>query len=407
MTVTIDQILEETKKHKDIYRLQSLNRQIKECIKNQNSADERTIVSNLVNLQDKASKETLLTKSAAENNIAFAKALIQSRAQSDLQNRRGQTALFIAASMNHIELLYELIIATGGINKPDDIKRNTPLIEAVSNGHEDTALLLLEYGADFDPQNFNNESALLIASSKGQTKVVDALIKAGVDVHSNTYKKTPLSEALSNGHEETAELLIQAGAPINLHSTIFNDLIKTAPCRYEGIAKLLIDNINIGDFVKGASNPNLPFIRYLAKVVDLANNCGDTPPGDIELNKYQVAATTLDLSSPLNVAEKDTIDHIARPKISSPPIDAAKQNSQGLDNAIHEAFIANPLNPITEDLDGKNPSNNEAIACQRQNTTRPTSQASTNELSQSFTDQVTKQDAHDHDLEGMPVCVIS
>lgn len=63
------------------------------------------------------------------------------------------------------------------------IFKNPLLLFAINNMHEQLALLLIKYGADVSEENDWGESPLKIACDHNQTRVVEALIKAGANVN--------------------------------------------------------------------------------------------------------------------------------------------------------------------------------------------------------------------------------
>ena len=61
--------------------------------------------------------------------------------------------------------------------------------------------------------NNNQSSPLGMASADGHAAVIELLLAAGADVaHKDKWGDSPLSEAVSNSHEEAAGLLRAAGA---------------------------------------------------------------------------------------------------------------------------------------------------------------------------------------------------
>ena len=92
---------------------------------------------------------------------------------------------------------------------------NLPLYAAISNGNLECVRALIQYGADVnkvntDPEN-DRESLLMFSIGCGQKKIVKALIEAGADInHQNAKGETALIKAIVLGHEEGADILLDA-----------------------------------------------------------------------------------------------------------------------------------------------------------------------------------------------------
>jgi len=72
-------------------------------------------------------------------------------------------------------------------------------------------------GASIDSKNVYGETALLVAVSKGQDKIVESLLLHGADVNSiNKDKVTPLMYSATNGFRTMTALLDKKnGAGVN------------------------------------------------------------------------------------------------------------------------------------------------------------------------------------------------
>ncbi len=86
--------------------------------------------------------------------------------------------------------------------------------------YERIVLDLLETKKWYDIKDNHN----FLVAKVGNTKIVEALIKAGVDVNAvNNDGLTALWVAARNGHTETVEALIRAGADVNAVNAVNND----------------------------------------------------------------------------------------------------------------------------------------------------------------------------------------
>ena len=125
-------------------------------------------------------------------------------------DRGGNSALHFAARAGRKDVVGRLLDQGADPNLPNHQQR-TPLILAIENQHRETALLLLERGADT-----RIETPLIFAAKMGDKEVVAALLAKGADVNAPFGEqlggKTAMHEAAS---AEIAQLLFDAGADVN------------------------------------------------------------------------------------------------------------------------------------------------------------------------------------------------
>jgi ankyrin repeat protein len=94
--------------------------------------------------------------------------------------------------------------------------QTTRLLFAASRGDTATMELMLDQGFDANSADYDNRTALMVASMKGNTNVVKLLLEKYhtdpnlADVHGST----ALMEAVKNAREDTMELLLKYGAKL-------------------------------------------------------------------------------------------------------------------------------------------------------------------------------------------------
>jgi len=87
------------------------------------------------------------------------------------------------------------------------------LAHAVSEGHRDAALSLLESGFDVNAVLADGSTALLYAAYNGDAELVQQLLAKGANPNlANEYGAFPLSEAAMQGSAEVVRLLLEHGA---------------------------------------------------------------------------------------------------------------------------------------------------------------------------------------------------
>ncbi|KII95928.1 hypothetical protein PLICRDRAFT_97017, partial [Plicaturopsis crispa FD-325 SS-3] len=91
-----------------------------------------------------------------------------------------------------------------------------PLSLASQAGHADVVMLLLQYGATCMP-NSNGEYPMHLAAREGHADVCQLLLlQTGWDTPDRYHEWTPLVHAARYGHERCIEILLEAGARIDV-----------------------------------------------------------------------------------------------------------------------------------------------------------------------------------------------
>lgn len=127
--------------------------------------------------------ETALSMAVQEGHLTIVKYLISKGADITQTNDEGESLIHIAAAMGHLEMIEYLHALEINIDEKNALS-GTPLMKAIMNNHFRTALLLIQKGADVNFVDEKNDLSLLqLAVLKGNLAILDALIKAGADIH--------------------------------------------------------------------------------------------------------------------------------------------------------------------------------------------------------------------------------
>lgn len=204
------------------------------------------------------------------------------------RNRSGQTALMMAASAGHMEIVKLLLKRGADISIQDDLRDGNPrftayeyagrngntevvktlletspnvdatspggwtaLMRASLNGYTDTVKLLLGKGAWVNRKSDDlGATALMLASKTGHADIVKILLDKEADLNAkDKFGCTALQYALDNDYTDVAELLIKGN--IDPNATIFpgkTGLMFAVTKGYTNIVRLLLDK---GASVKG------------------------------------------------------------------------------------------------------------------------------------------------------------
>jgi ankyrin repeat protein len=134
--------------------------------------------------------------------------LISAGADLDLRDDRGHTVLSLVAAAENYQMFNLLLQAGASTEGLESIQ----LIQAATIGNLDRVQSLLSARVNLD---LDRGAAIGNAAAAGHTQVVDLLIRAGAHVNlSNHSGFTPIASAAHAGYLEIVRLLIEAGADI-------------------------------------------------------------------------------------------------------------------------------------------------------------------------------------------------
>ncbi|KAM5489480.1 hypothetical protein MaudMau93_003298 [Microsporum audouinii] len=175
---------------------------------------------------------TLQAAAMGSNNNELLTLLIESGADVNMPaGKRGcMTALQAAVRARNIEAVDILINAGAEVNaRPSDVEGKTALQTAASmDNNTEMVKTLLKAGADINdvPGLFDRVMALQAAVKAGQKETVQLLLEAGatVDLPTHLSSHSPLLQAAKSGDIEIAKLLLSAEADPNIPASYNNPL---------------------------------------------------------------------------------------------------------------------------------------------------------------------------------------
>ncbi len=146
------------------------------------------------------------------------RSLLQQRADVNLRQADGATALAWAAHWDELETAELLIRAGAEVNAANDFGI-TPLSLACTNGSATMVEKLLRAGADPNAALPTGETPLMTAARTGSLGAVKSLIAHGADLNAATQRgQTALMWAVAQKHPEAARVLIEHGADVSARS---------------------------------------------------------------------------------------------------------------------------------------------------------------------------------------------
>lgn len=145
--------------------------------------------------------------------------LLQAGATVDLRDYSGSTALMWAAGWGHADIVQQLLEAGADVDAADE-NYETALMWAVGVGYAEVVQTLIDAGADVDAKAYEHgHTALMRASTSavGDPYIVQLLLQAGATVDlRDYYDNTALMLAASRGHTDIVQQLLEAGADVDV-----------------------------------------------------------------------------------------------------------------------------------------------------------------------------------------------
>ncbi len=151
--------------------------------------------------------------------------------------------LFKAVEQGETRLAFDFVRAGMEV----DVRRFdewTPLMVALFNGHEETAMMLLSRGANVRAKARHGYEPIHWAALNGYERAIRFIVNKGGNVNAETeFGWTPLLQAASRGHVGIARLLITKGATVNVHEHEgWTPLHKACANGFVEMAQLLVRN---------------------------------------------------------------------------------------------------------------------------------------------------------------------
>ena len=187
-----------------------------------------------------------LIDAAAAGDAAAVQDLLNRGASVRATDQNGRTPLTAAAYGNHVAVA-EILLAAGAEPNEKDRTVQSPYLISTSEIGDDPALLdlLLGAGADVSSRDSFNGTGLIRAADRGFPRIIERLLVTDIEVnHVNRLGWTALHEAIVLGdggpqYVEVVQLLVAAGADVNLEGNGRSPLQHATDRGYTGIAEVL------------------------------------------------------------------------------------------------------------------------------------------------------------------------
>lgn len=208
------------------------------------------------------------------------------------------------------------------INKKyKDRNDETALIVASKKGNLEIVKCLIENRADVNAEDNDGWTALMYALNIGRIDIAEYLIEKGAKINAqNVNGATALLIASSYGHSETVKYLLEKGADINIpNKSKSTALIEASSNRDLGIVKLLLSEIEKRkkDYLNAQDNYGFSALMYASynlhlEIVKLLIENGakvnEKNNGDWTALMYALdISNNLKIEKPLSESEEDII----------------------------------------------------------------------------------------------------
>lgn len=157
-----------------------------------------------------------LLLAAYKGDEQMARLLLQKNASIESKDSDGKTPLLIAAMMNHLNVVKELMSHGANIFCLD-LKKHSPIFYSVSNQNDEMTSLFLENGVDPNTLAPNHSPMLSLAAESKDLSLVKLLLNKKADPNAKDFKKwTPLMTlAWAQQSKEIVSVLIENGGDPN------------------------------------------------------------------------------------------------------------------------------------------------------------------------------------------------
>ncbi|KAM6327002.1 CARD- and ANK-domain containing inflammasome adapter protein-like [Podargus strigoides] len=181
-----------------------------------------------------SSSGTLLHVAATNGHLRIMEYLISKGAKTDVRDKKGRTPLHRAAEKGHGDGV-EMLLQCGAYMYSLDKEGKTPLHVAARNNHSHIVKMLLKEEA----RSYRNQHNFLhMAALKDESSLAEMLLKAGAPTDGKDERgQTALSYAVSQGSENTAKVLLEAGASVD-----FNMAERAFNSNHPSIFKILLEH---------------------------------------------------------------------------------------------------------------------------------------------------------------------
>lgn len=191
--------------------------------------------------------QTPLHLAAIFGHTAIAKYLLESNADTTVQDSSGATPLHEAVRYGHTEIARALLNAGADVNARDNLGKTPVMIIIPKDKIAETYKLLISFRADLSLKDMYGDTILHNASMLNVgAETFAILISGGADVNArNKEGVTPLSIAVQKNDLSTVKLLTSAGANIHTQDTNGKSPLTIALASSSEMLEAVVNSTNV------------------------------------------------------------------------------------------------------------------------------------------------------------------
>ena len=160
--------------------------------------------------------ETPLIKAAHLAKVPDVEYLLYCGADVNVFDSHGHNALFYAAERGNTGILTLLLEAEADVNAVDSQKKQYSLLIVACKGHDEYVRNLPQARIDRNVTDVDDCNGLRAAARSNHETCLNLLLEAGADVNIIDDGHHALTTAASHGHDTCVSLLLEAGANVNI-----------------------------------------------------------------------------------------------------------------------------------------------------------------------------------------------
>ena len=156
---------------------------------------------------------TALHLASQSGNVSLVRLLLDRGASVDIKDENGESPFVYACKSGECEIM-ELLLELGASIEKEDLSLHNPLMAAVIGERHSAIKFLLDRGADIN-QIFSSTSALHHCAYQGRTETAALLLDRGANIDiENSERETPLILAVQSPAFKMVRFLIERGADV-------------------------------------------------------------------------------------------------------------------------------------------------------------------------------------------------
>ncbi|XP_048246181.1 uncharacterized protein LOC124123842 isoform X2 [Haliotis rufescens] len=177
-------------------------------------------------------KKTPMMMALEEGHNDVYHLLVSEGADLTLTDKKTTDCLMLACERGNISIVRHILsLKTCDINIRGRARKQTPMMMALEEGHNDVCHLLVSEGADLTPTDEFNTDCLMLACEKGNISIVRHTLSlkiCDINRRGGELKQTPIMIALKGGHNDVYHLLVSEGGDLTLKDKYNTDCLMLA-----------------------------------------------------------------------------------------------------------------------------------------------------------------------------------